>query len=98
MFRRIDEDAAASGGVFSFEGETVAFREGDSVAAALLGAGHVRFRASPVDGTPRGPYCMMGVCFECLVEIDGNANRQACLTPARNGMVVSRQIGPRTLK
>jgi len=42
-----------------------------SVAAALLASGVRRFRATPVSNAPRGPYCMMGACFECLVEIDG---------------------------
>lgn len=36
---------------------------------------------------------MMGVCFECLVEIDGIPNRQACMIPVREGMVVRRQKG-----
>lgn len=73
------------------------FRPGDSVAAALLAAGASSLRESPVDESPRAPYCMMGVCFECLVEIDGRQNQQSCLTRARSGMVVNRQHGARTL-
>ena len=46
-----------------------------------------------VTSAPRAPYCMMGVCFECLVEIDGKPSRQACLTPVRDGMVIKRQQG-----
>ena len=72
-------------------------REGDSVAAALLAVGVKSFRDTPVSAAPRGPYCMMGVCFDCLVEIDGVANRQACLIAAAEGMVVRRQSGPRKL-
>ena len=45
-------------------------------------------RSSAVSGEPRAPYCMMGVCFECLVEIDGLANRQACMVRVRPGMQV----------
>jgi predicted molibdopterin-dependent oxidoreductase YjgC len=49
-------------------------------------------RASPVSGAPRAPYCLMGVCFECLVEVDGVRDRQACLTTIRDGMRVRRQL------
>ena len=59
----------------AFEGEQLAARPGDTVAAALLAGNHWQFRTTPVSGAPRGPFCMMGVCFECLVEIDGVANR-----------------------
>lgn len=57
-----------------------------SVAAALLAAGIHRFRRSQISGVARAPYCMMGTCFECLIEIDGVPNRQACLEPLRAGM------------
>ncbi len=72
-------------------------RETDTVAAALLGAGCIDFRATPVSGTPRGPYCMMGVCYDCLVTIDGKPNQQACMTLVREGMRVERQRGARTV-
>lgn len=62
-----------------------------SVAAALLARGVQRFRSSPVSGEGRSPYCMMGVCFECLLTIDGTPNRQACLVPLRAGMVIATQ-------
>jgi len=67
--------------------------EGDTVAAALLGAGVIQFRELPQDDTRRGPYCMIGNCFECLVEIDGEANRQACQHRVRDGMQVRMQKG-----
>ncbi len=94
MFRRLHEE----GGIplpFTFEGEAVEGRAGDSVAAALLALGHAATRESGVSGAPRGPYCMMGVCFDCLVTIDGVGNRQACLVPLRAGMEVRRQRGRR---
>ncbi|CAD5274024.1 conserved hypothetical protein [Bosea sp. 62] len=97
MFRRIEPAAAVGGPSLSFEGREIAFHPGDSVAAALLAAGIGALRQSPVDASPRAPYCMMGVCFECLVKIDGRQNQQACLTPAQDGMVVRRQIGARQL-
>jgi len=77
----------------TFEGEELSARRGDSVAAALLAAGHVVFRDTPVSGAGRGPYCMMGACFDCLVEIDGEPARQACMTEVREGMRVARQRG-----
>ena len=76
---------------FSFEGASIDAREGDSVAAALLAAGVDRFRTTPKQGQPRLPYCMMGVCFDCLLEIDGEANRQSCMIEVREGMKVRRQ-------
>jgi predicted molibdopterin-dependent oxidoreductase YjgC len=79
------------------DGAPVAARAGDSVAAALIAAGIVATRTTPVSDSPRGPYCMMGVCFECLMVIDGIASRQACLTPVREGMRVERQRGARPL-
>jgi predicted molibdopterin-dependent oxidoreductase YjgC len=70
----------------------------DSVAAAMLGAGIVATRTTPVSGAPRGPYCMMGTCFECLVEIDGVSNQQACRTQVREGMQIAVQQGPRDVQ
>ena len=80
-----------------FEGRSITVAAGVSVAAALLldGAGH--FRTTPVSQSPRAPFCMMGVCFECLVEVDGKPGRQACLTTVRDGMVVRRQQGASAL-
>ena len=60
-----------------------------TVAAALLSVGVSRFRHTP----PRGPHCMMGVCFDCLCEIDGVPNRQACMTVVGDGMTIETQSG-----
>ncbi|SAL63304.1 NAD(FAD)-dependent dehydrogenase [Caballeronia arvi] len=70
---------------------------GRSVAAALLTAGVSRFRATPVSASPRAPYCMMGACFDCLVEIDGVPSRQSCMVAVRDGMRVRSQDGARNL-
>ena len=72
-------------------------RAGDTVAAALLAAGIVACRTNPVSGAPRGPYCLMGVCFECLVTIDGQPNRQGCLVEVTEGMRIDTQRGARVL-
>ena len=95
MFRRLDADAGDIS--FRFNDTEIVARHGDSIAAALLASGLSAIRATPVSGASRAPFCMMGVCFDCLVEIDGVGNRQACLTPARNGMIVRSQTGARNL-
>ncbi len=64
-------------------------------AAALLALGRTACRETADSGAPRGPYCMMGVCFDCLVVIDGVGNRQGCLVPLREGMAVETQRGRR---
>lgn len=89
MPRRIESEGATLG--FTFEGRAVTARAGDSVAAALMAAGLRDLRDSAVSGQPRGVYCMMGACFDCLVEIDGQPNRQACMTPVTEGLDVRRQ-------
>jgi predicted molibdopterin-dependent oxidoreductase YjgC len=93
MFQRLNPPAATLR--LDFEGAEIVAAPGDSVAAALLAAGVTATRTTPVSGTARAPYCLMGVCFDCLVEIDGVPNRQACLTEARAGMVIRRQHGAR---
>jgi predicted molibdopterin-dependent oxidoreductase YjgC len=75
----------------TFNGRPLQVPAGSSVAAALLAAGVKRFRKSPISGNGRAPYCMMGVCFECLLEIDGIPNRQGCLVPLRAGMDIRTQ-------
>ena len=94
MFRRLPEPPARRIG-FSLDGLAVQGAEGDTVAAALLALGHAACRETAVSGAPRGPYCMMGVCFECPVVIDGLGNRQGCLVPLREGMAVETQRGRR---
>lgn len=94
MFRRLP-DPEAEEVVVSIDGEPARARAGDSVAAALLAAGRVQCRTTPISGTPRAPYCLMGVCFECLVEIDGVGNRQACLVRVHPGMRIETQRGGR---
>jgi D-hydroxyproline dehydrogenase subunit gamma len=81
----------------TFDGAPIEAREGESLAAALIAAGHTALRTTTVSGAPRGPFCMMGVCFECLVEIDGVGNQQACMLTVREGMAVRRQSGARDL-
>ncbi|KAF1045433.1 (2Fe-2S)-binding protein [Xylophilus sp.] len=80
-----------------FDGQPLDVPAGTSVASALLMSGVRTFRSTPVSASPRAPYCMMGVCFECLVEIDGRPSRQSCLTQVRDGMAIKRQKGASAL-
>ena len=90
MFRRL-RDAQARTIEVLLDGRKIEARVGDSVAAALLAEGVNVTRASAVSGAPRAPYCMMGVCFECLVTIDGVGNRQGCMISVSDGMVIETQ-------
>jgi predicted molibdopterin-dependent oxidoreductase YjgC len=80
-----------------FEGRPVAAHPGDSVAAALLGGGITVTRHTPVTGVARGPYCLMGACFDCLAVVDGRPSVQTCMTEVRDGMRIERQDGARGL-
>ena len=73
--------------------DEICVAEEDELLAAVLLRQHVRIvRRHPVDGSPRAPFCMMGVCFECLVEVDGITNQQACMIRVKGGMRVSRGV------
>jgi predicted molibdopterin-dependent oxidoreductase YjgC len=87
MFARLPDDSAAPVTIV-VDGAEVTARAGDSVAAALLAAGLRAFRSTAVSGAPRGPFCMMGACFDCVVTIDGERNVQACLVRVADGMKV----------
>lgn len=96
MFKRLPESTRPEVSI-TVDGRPVAAREGDSVAAALLGSGSLACRTTPVTGAPRAPYCMMGVCFDCLVTVDGTPNVQGCMTRVRGGMRIEIQAGKRRI-
>ena len=93
MFKRLGD--AGETVSLKVDGKDIRARVGDTVAGAMLAAGVDRFRTTPVTESPRAPYCLMGVCFDCLVTIDGVGSRQACLVPVREGMAVETQLGKR---
>jgi len=78
--------------VVTLDGRPVIAYEGESVAALLLAEGITATRVTR-DGEPRGVYCGMGVCFDCLVVVDGVPNTRACMTWVRDGMRVAHQEG-----
>ena len=83
-----DIPRAAESVCLSFDGADVEALPGETLAAALAAAGILAFRRTE-KGSPRGLYCGMGACFDCLVTVDGRANQRACLVKARDGMVVA---------
>lgn len=97
MFKPVDLPAAEQQKAVRIrvEGREVQAREGQTLAMALLGAGVVPFRRTAVSGAPRTPLCLMGVCFDCLVEVDGSQNVQSCLVEVREGMQVRLPSGAR---
>lgn len=92
MFRRLHTSSSTL--AITLDGVALKVAPGDSVAAAVLASGNPICRQTPVTGSDRAPFCMMGACFDCLVEIDGVSNRQACLVEVREGMQVRRQARP----
>jgi predicted molibdopterin-dependent oxidoreductase YjgC len=72
---------------FSADGETIEAFQGESVAAALLAAGCRELRRSPRAGAPRGMFCLMGSCQECLVWV-GARKLPSCQVPVAEGLVV----------
>lgn len=79
---------------FLFDGRRVEAFEGESVACALLAAGFRTLRSSPRAGAPRGMFCLMGSCQECVVRVDGRRTT-ACQEPVREGMDVRDGTVPR---
>lgn len=78
---------------FTFDGRAVEFDDGQSVGAALWADGVRSWRTTRVGERPRGLFCGIGVCFDCLVQIDGRSDERACVTPARTGLDVRTQPG-----
>ncbi len=92
MFRRLDNPAQNRVNV-TINGQPVQVPEGETVAAAVLIHGLRYTRTTPVSGAPRAPFCLMGVCYECLMVIDGKANQRACMAQVREGMRIEYQHG-----
>jgi predicted molibdopterin-dependent oxidoreductase YjgC len=69
------------------DGEPIQTFEGETIATALLAAGRRVLRHTQ-EGTPRGLFCGMGVCFDCVVEVDGESSVRSCMTPVRPGMSI----------
>ena len=77
----------------SVDGEALEVEEGQTIAAALIAAGRRSWRTTRVTGAPRGAFCGIGVCFDCLATVNGRPNVRACLAVARPGDAVRTQDG-----
>jgi predicted molibdopterin-dependent oxidoreductase YjgC len=75
------------------DGEAIDVEPGQTVAAALIAAGHRSWRRTRIGDRPRGVFCGIGVCFDCLATINGRPNQRACLVEAAPGDVVTTQHG-----
>ena len=76
---------------FTFNGLPLEGESGQSVSAALIANGERIARYSRFNGAPRGAYCGIGICFDCVLIIDGLANQRSCLTEIADGMKVETQ-------
>lgn len=76
------------------DGQTLRLPEGEMLAAALLAAGRLAFGQSIIAGDPRGPYCLMGTCFQCAATIDGQPHTRACRVAVRAGLRVELTMAP----
>lgn len=88
MFKRIDK-AAGRAVKIEFDGKEISAIDGENLAAALFVGGIKVLRETPTTSAPRAGFCMMGACFDCLVEIDGETV-QACMTEVRGGLKVGK--------
>ncbi|MFJ9850516.1 (2Fe-2S)-binding protein [Streptomyces sp. NPDC101150] len=86
---------ASPGAAFeiTFDGRPLTALPGQSVAAALWAAGILAWRSTRVGGRPRGAFCGIGQCYDCLATINSRPNRRACLVPARPGDAITTQEG-----
>ncbi len=71
------------------DGEPIEAYSGETVAAAMLAAGRRTFRRTALSGSPRGLFCVMGACFDCLLIINGEFGVRSCMAMVEDGMVVS---------
>ncbi|NUL45861.1 (2Fe-2S)-binding protein [Cellulosimicrobium funkei] len=90
--RNRDQEAAAVD--ITVNGRPVSATAGTTAGAALMSEGVHSWRRTRHDGRPRGLFCGIGVCFDCLVEIDGHPNQRACLVTVREGMTIVGAIAP----
>ena len=92
MFRKISPPSTPPL-TLSIDGKSVTAERGETVASVMMRQADPSCRHTPVHGSSRAPFCMMGVCFDCLAIVDGASSTQSCLVPVAEGMCVERQLG-----
>jgi len=89
----LGEEAPRREVMFTFDGKTLPGFEGEPVAAALKAAGVAVHRYTKKSHSPRGVFCAIGRCTDCVMVINGRPNVRACVTPLEEGMTVATQHG-----
>ena len=92
MFKQLSGDQTETVNII-LNGQSLQVLKGITVAAVALSQNQKFTRTTPISGSKRAPFCMMGVCYECLMVIDGKANQRACVTHVQDGMTIERQQG-----
>lgn len=78
---------------FVFDGKKIKAFEGEMIATSLMAAGVKTFRHTEKNNEPRGIFCAIGRCTDCVMEVDGVSNVRTCVTPIKAGMTVNTQKG-----
>lgn len=78
---------------FMFDGMKLEGYEGEPIAAALKAANVMVHRYTKKEHKPRGIFCAIGRCTDCVMIVDGVPNVRTCITPLKDGMVVQTQYG-----
>jgi predicted molibdopterin-dependent oxidoreductase YjgC len=73
------------------DGEVIPAREGEPIAAAIMATGRLKLRHTRKNHEPRGVFCGLGRCTDCVMTVDGQANVRTCVTPVRAGMKIETQ-------
>jgi predicted molibdopterin-dependent oxidoreductase YjgC len=93
MFKPMSDSRVGPHVTIEVDGRALDVRTGVSLAMALMEADIVPLRRTAVSGAPRSPLCLMGVCFECLCELNGRQNVQSCMIEVADGMRVRLATG-----
>ena len=91
MFRKLAANTQRKRVTITIDGSATEVEEGETLAAILLRREPFTTRLTPISGAARAPYCMMGACFECLVQVDGVTSTRSCMTRASEGMDIRLQ-------
>lgn len=78
---------------FTYDGQTLQGIEGEPIAAALRVAGVMTHRYTKKRHEPRGVFCAIGRCTDCVMTVNGKPNIRTCITPLEEGMDVRTQYG-----
>lgn len=89
----LGDETRVCNATITVDGKQIPAIEGEPIAATLLAAGIKKFRETPKHHKPRGIFCAIGRCTDCIMTVDGIPNVRTCVTPVRDGMVIKTQKG-----